>query len=227
MPIRLNLLAEAQAQEELRRKDPVKRAIWIGSLLVTCMLVWASSVYFKSLLAKHALSQVEAQIGSHTNEYNIVVANQRKSDELKKKLGSLRQLATSRFLQGNLLEGLQHVYVEDVQLTRIKVDQIYVPVEEVKPKTNSEGRVTMGKPATVTESILVTLEAKDSTPKPGEVGDQVPKFREALSTNAYFRSVLSRTNAVKLTYISGETVQPDARPFKLFTIECRYPDQTR
>lgn len=227
MPIRLNLLAEAQALEDLRRRDPVKRAIWLGSLLVTCMLVWASSVYFKTLLAKHALGQVEAQIGSHTNEYNIVTSNQKKSEDIKRKLSSLRQLATNRFLQGNLLNGLQHVSIDDVQLTRLKVDQLYVPTEEVKPKTNNDGRTIAGKPATVTESVLVTLEAKDSTPRPGEPGDQVPKFREALSTNAYFKSVLSRTNAVKLTFISGETVAPDVRPFKLFTVECRYPEKTR
>ena len=29
-------------------------------------------------------------------------------------------------------------------------------------------------------------------------GDQINKFREALSTNAYFQSVLSKTNAVRL-----------------------------
>jgi len=42
MPIRLNLLAEAQAAEEARRRDPVKRAIWIGALLVSVVLVWSS-----------------------------------------------------------------------------------------------------------------------------------------------------------------------------------------
>ena len=31
MPIRLNLLAEAQEAEEMRRQDPVKRALLVGS----------------------------------------------------------------------------------------------------------------------------------------------------------------------------------------------------
>lgn len=44
MPIRLNLLAEAQAMEEMRRRDPVKRAIWVGSLLVAVALAWAGYV---------------------------------------------------------------------------------------------------------------------------------------------------------------------------------------
>ena len=32
MPIRINLLAEAKAAEELRRHDPVKRVIFVGAL---------------------------------------------------------------------------------------------------------------------------------------------------------------------------------------------------
>lgn len=225
MPIRLNLLAEAQAAEELRRRDPVKRAIWVGSLLVMGMLVWAGSLYFKTLVAKHSLSQIESQITKRTNDYHSVVENQKNADGVNEKLSSLRQLATHRFLQGNLLDALQHVTMEDVQLMKVKVEQVYVPTDRVKPKTNNEtGRVTGGKPATVKESIVLIIEARDSGPEPG---DRVNKFREALSTNAYFQSVLSKTNAVRLTYVSATTVLPDSRPFKLFTVECRYPENTR
>jgi len=51
MPIRLNLLAEAQAIEEMRRHNPVKRAIWVGALLVCLMLVWSSSLQLKAMMA--------------------------------------------------------------------------------------------------------------------------------------------------------------------------------
>jgi len=224
MPIRLNLLAEAQAEEEMRRRDPVKRALWGGSLLVCAMLVWSASLYLNSLVAGHGLSGIQDQITMRTNDYRVVLDNQGRADGLKKKLQALHELAANRFLQGNLLNALQHVALEDVQLMRVKVDQVYVPTEVVKPKTNSEGRVTIGQPATVKESIVVTLEARDSSPVPG---DQINKFREALSTNAYFQSVLSKTNAVRLTYRSPVTTVPDARSFLLFTIECRYPETTR
>jgi len=50
MAIRLNLLAETQAAEELRRKDPVKRVGWIGALLIAIMLVWSSSLQLKAKL---------------------------------------------------------------------------------------------------------------------------------------------------------------------------------
>jgi hypothetical protein len=227
MPIHLNLLAEAQAAEEMRRRDPVKRALWLGSLMVVAMLVWAASVYFKTLVVKHGLSQIETEIARRTNDYRLVLDNQRKADDIKRKLGSLRQLATNRFLQGNLLNALQHVTLEDVQLMRVKVDQVYVPTEEVKAKTNSEGYVTPGKLATAKEAIVVTLEARDATPKPGEPGDQVNKFMDTVRTNAYFQSSLRKTNAVKLAYRGPVTSLPDARPFLLFTIECYFPEKKR
>ncbi len=224
MPIHLNLLAEAQAEEDMRRRDPVKRAIWGGSLLVLAMLVWSGTLYLQSLVAKGGQNQLQPQITLLTNDHRIVLENQARADDVKRKLGALHELASSRFLQGNLLNALQQVALEDVQLMRVKVDQVYVPTEEVKPKTNADGSVIFGHPATVKESIVVTLEARDSGPVPG---DQINKFREALSTNAYFQAVLSKTNAVRLTYRSPVTTMPDARSFLLFTIECRYPETTR
>ena len=44
MPIRINLLAEAQAAEELRRKNPVKRGIWIGGFLVLVVILWIAKL---------------------------------------------------------------------------------------------------------------------------------------------------------------------------------------
>jgi len=225
MPIQLNLLAEAQAEDELRRRDPVKRAIWLGSLLVVGMLIWSASLYLNSLMSRHGLSGVQTQLAMRTNDHQVVLSNQARFDDITRKLGSLHELASSRFLNGNLLNALQQVALDDVQLMRVKVDQAYVTAEEVKPKTNSEtGRITLGLPATVKESVVVTLEARDSSPVPG---DQINKFREALSTNAYFQAVLSKTNAVRLSYRSPVTTVPNGRSYLLFTIECRYPDKTR
>ena len=40
MPIRINLLAEAQAAEEMRRRDPVKRALWGASIVVVGVIAF-------------------------------------------------------------------------------------------------------------------------------------------------------------------------------------------
>jgi hypothetical protein len=224
MPIRLNIVAEAQAAEEMRRRDPVKRAIWVGCLLVVGMLVWSSSVYVNTLMAKSALNTVETAIAARSNEFSVVQAQLQKTDEFKGKLGALHQLATNRFLNGNLLNALQHVNIDEVALMQVKVNQAYLATEAVKNKTNTDGRVIRGRPATIMESISVTLDARDSGPVPG---DQVNKYNDALTTNAYFQAVLSKTNGVRLNFVGSPTVLPDTKPFVLFTVECRYPEQTR
>src|ERR1043165_8322370 len=107
MPIRLNLLAEVQAAEDLRRRDPVKRAIWVGGFLVACMLVWASYVWVHAMMANRKLSGINNRIAALTNDYARVTGNLKKVEEIGRKLGQLNKLASNRFLHGNLLNALQ------------------------------------------------------------------------------------------------------------------------
>jgi hypothetical protein len=224
MPIRLNLLAEAQALEELRRRDPVKRAIWIGAGLVAVSLAWSASSQFKAVMIKAELSHLEDQLKARTNEYQQVVANQAKLDDINHRLGALRRLATNRILYGTLLNALQGPVVENVQLMRLRTDQSYTLNEEVKAKTNANSRIVPGKPASVTEKLVLTLDARDSAPNPG---DQVKSFKQAISDAPYFQAALGKTNEVRLTSLSPPQPAPDSKPFVLFTLECRYPEKTQ
>ncbi|MCU0782626.1 MAG: hypothetical protein MUF81_00990 [Verrucomicrobia bacterium] len=224
MFIHLNLLAEAQAAEELRRRDPVKRALWLAGLLVSVMLVWSSSLQVKTMLVQRDLSRVENKIGSRTNEYQQVLDFQKKTADIEMKLGALHQLATNRFLNGTLLNALQQTTVENVQLLRLRADQSYLITEEVKAKKTESGRTFPARPATATEKIVLTLEAKDTAPNPG---DQVNRFKEMIADHAYFQNALGKTNEVKLTTLSPPQSQPDGRAFVQFTLECRYPEKTR
>jgi len=160
MPIRLNLLAEAQAAEESRRKDPVKRMIWLAALLVTLMLTWSSWLQFKGILAKKEFGRVEAQMKSHGSEFSKVMEEQKKGDEIRQKLTALRQLSESRFLQASLLNALQQTNVDEVQLIHLSAQQTYAANEGTKTHTNSNC-VIPGKPPSVTEKILITLVGGD------------------------------------------------------------------
>lgn len=224
MPIRLNLLAEDQAAEELRRRDPVKRAIWVAGLLVAVMLVWSSSLQVKAMLAHSNLSRVEIKIGIRTNEYQQVLDFQKKSGEVESKLAALHQLATNRFLNGTMLNALQQTTIENVQLSRLKAEQSYLFTDEVKAKKTESGRTLLAKPATVTEKIVLTVEAKDTAPHPGE--QRIP-FTDALARNPYLQNALGKTNEVKLTFLSGTLSQPDGKAFVEFKLECRFPEKTR
>lgn len=224
MPIRLNLLAEAQAAEEMRRRDPVKRAIWVAAMLISLMLVWSSSLQLKGMMANKDVGLVQDQMNSHTNEYQRVRDNQKKAGDIKFKLDALNRLATNRFLNGTLLNALQQNTVDDVQLLHLSVEQTYVPTAETKPSTNGN-RVLPGKPATVTEKIVVTLLGNDSSPNPG---DHVNKFREVLANDRFFQKMLGKTNDVTLKQQSATQVSPDTgKPCVQFTLESRYQEKTR
>src|ERR1039457_2707275 len=140
MPIRINLLAEAIAVEDLRRRDPVKRAMFIGAFLVALSLVWFSSIWLTYILKKQELNQIQAEIQTHTNDFALVQNNLKKIADVQKRMDALDQLSAARFLQGNLMNGLQLTYVPNVQLNRLRIDQTYTATPAVPAKTRSEER---------------------------------------------------------------------------------------
>lgn len=210
--------------EEARRRDPVKRAIWIGALLVSLMLVWSSSLQLKAMLAKNDLSRVESQMNALTNDYKQVLDNHKMVSDINYRLTALRRLTTNRFLNATLLNALQKTTLEDVQLIHLRVAQEYVIVEGTKARTNAN-RVTPGKPGSSTEKITLTLDCTDSSLNPGE---QVLKFKELLANNKYFENVLGNTNEIILKNKSAPNPNPETgRPSVMFTLECRYPPRKR
>lgn len=214
MPIRLNLLAEAQAAEELRRRDPIKRVIFGGVLVVVLMLVWWSWLQLRVIVANASLSQIEAQIQSHTNAYQVVLVGEKKITEAKENLKDLQKLTHNRFLQGNLLNALQEATVPGVQLVRLRVDQAY----QANPGTGANTN------AAITEKIVLSLDAEDCSSNPG---DQVNKFKDAISDESYFETNLGSANAVRLINLSAPQVDPSGKASVLFTLQCAYPDHTR
>jgi len=223
MPIRINLLAEAQIAEDLRRRDPVKFAIYGGAFFVVLSLVWSSSLQLEAMISKKDMSQVQTEIATRTNEYQQVLASQKKIADARMKLDALQKLASGRFLQGNLLNGLQQATVGGVQLARVRVDQSYFTVEGTSSVTNN-GRVIPGRPGATSEKIVLTLDARDSSASPG---DQVNKFKDALAGHSYFKEMLNKTNGVELTSLSPPQNGSDGKPYVLFTLECNFQEQTR
>ncbi len=224
MPIRLNLLAEAQAAEDMRRRDPVKRALWIAALLIALVLGWGSSLQLKAIIANQALGKVGAQMNAKTNEFKKVMDAQKRITDINNRLVSLHSLATNRFLNGNLLNALQQAVVEDVQLSQLKVEQSYSFVEGTKPKTNGTS-IIPGRPATATERIVLSFEGSDASASPG---DEVSKFKELLAAHPYFQALLGRTNQVTLKSLSAPQISPESgRAIVLFTLESRLPPKTR
>jgi hypothetical protein len=223
MPIRINLLAEAQIAEDLRRRDPVKRAIFVGAFLVVLALVWSSSLQLAVMLSKSDLARVQSTIEERTDSWQKVLVSQRKVYEARAKLELLQNLTGFRFLQGNFMNALQHLKLDDVQLTRARIDQTFFKVEAVPNKTN-DTHVVLGHPAQMSEKIHVTLDARDTSANPG---DQVSKFKEAIVSQPYFKSNLNQTNGVQLAGLSPVQTGPDGKPYVLFTVEWNLSQQNR
>lgn len=226
MPIRINLLAEAQAAEELRRKDPVKRAIFLGSTCVAIMLVASGVIQWQVM---HTNSQAKAfskQVQAITNDYSAVMDNFNRLQELKLNMRGLDILASERFLNGTLLNTLQQVHVDNVQLIRLRTEQTYTLTDEPKPKPGTAGTTAKAlKPATSAEKFTLVLEARDTSPSPG---DLVPKFKEALAKNDYFQTLLGTNNELRLANYSPPTLLPElGRSVVQFTLESRVPDKVR
>jgi hypothetical protein len=225
MPIRLNLLAEAQIAEEARRRVPVKRTIWVAALMIVVMLVWSSSLQLKAMLVKSEVSRLDGQINSRTNDYRDILDNQNKTADMKHKLEALRRLSADRLLQGTLLNSLQQTTVPDIQLVRLRVEQTYVCSEGTKARTNEDNVPIPGKPPKNTERTVLTLEGADSCANPG---DQLNKYKDALGTNAYLKQVLVKTNGINLKSLSAPQISPfNGKRSVNFTLECRYPEKTR
>jgi hypothetical protein len=223
MPIRINLLAESQALEELRRRDPVKRAIMVAGFLVALVVIWSIYLQVRIMSNDSKLNGLETKAKAQESEYLQVIMNQKKLDEIRVKRTALRQLATNRFLQANVLNVLQTATVDGVQLVRLKVMQEYVVNPEVKPKTN-DSRVIPGRPATTTEKITLVLEAKDSSAR----GEHVSKYKEALASAPYFQSALGKTNEFKLiSLVQNQSTSTSDQPYAGFSLECRFPEKTR
>jgi hypothetical protein len=207
MPIRINLLAEAQAAEDLRRRDPVKRVIVGGVLILAAMLVWSSTLQLKVMMANRELSSVQFEIDTHTNAYQMALTNQALTASTKIKIQDLQKLSNARLLEGNLLNALQKISVDNIQVTRLSVYQAFLP----------------GK-TSVTERTAVTVNARDSSANPG---DQVGKFKAALATQPYFRDMLGQNNAISLTDESPPQEDANGKGYVSFTLEFHFPDKIR
>jgi hypothetical protein len=223
MPINLNLLAETQLAEDSRRRDPVKRAIYAGSFLVVLALVWWSSLLLEVVIKRSELNQIQAQILARTNEWQVVLDGQKKISDARSRLAALQQLSQARFLQGNFLNAVQHLNFDGVQLASMKAAQSFLMNPGTPGQTNS-GRVALGRPASSTEKIVLTLDARDVSASPG---DQVNKFKESVANQNYFKTILNKTNGVQLANLSPLQTGTDGKAFELFTLECALPQQTR
>ena len=223
MPISINLLAEQQAAEEQRRRDPVKRATWAVGAVVALLLLWSGYLQVRLMAATREVNRFETEWKNLEVNYSLVSSNLNRVADAERKASALRSLATNRFLWAPVLNALQYTLVDNVQITRLKTDQTYRITEATKASTNKAGGLVKAKPAQARETTVMTLEANDYSSNPGE---QITRFQEKLNGEPFFKTNLQKS---ELTGRSPPQVDPgsSSRQFVHFTLECQFLEKVR
>jgi hypothetical protein len=219
MPIRINLLAEAQAAAEMRRKDPVKRGIWIGSFLVCVVMMWIGNLEWKIILERHDYNSIEADWKTNMTKYSTVTNEKARILEVDLKLAQLDALATNRFLWAPVLNALQKTMVDNVQFTRLSGDQTYI-------KEDGRDVVIGGNhhyvPGATIEKVSLSIAAKDL--KPSE--ESYDKYKKSLSTFDFFAKHLQGQGFIMDGILGQLTVDPvdPNKQFVTFTLAAQFPE---
>src|SRR6266516_1836965 len=233
MPIRINLLAEQQEADELRRRDPVKRATWVGGFLVGVLAVWSGYLQVRLMAATSEVNRYASEWKKLESDFKKVSANMEAAAEAKSKWAALQALATNRFLWANPLNALQFVMVtvDEVQITSLRTSQTYTITDPVKPSTNAVGVVSRGKPGTSREKVSFNLEGRDTSKEAKDPSkrstDGVFKLQEAINNYPYFKTNLVRSQLI--TRSPDQPVDPNnpTKRFSTFTLGCEFPENTR
>jgi hypothetical protein len=221
MAIRINLLAEEQSAEELRRKNPVKLAIWVGGFLVVVAGLFILKLQLDIGFSKNDYNRVEQQWKDNTAKYAAVTNNMAKIAEIDRKLAALDRLSTNRFFWAPVLNALQQTVINDIQVVKVSGDQKYLKIE---PKTIGSGDSKKTIPGSNIEKTTIYIDAKDYNPN----AQNYDKFKETLSDFDFFVKNLQHG-----FILDGTLAAPTADPtdlnkqFVVFKLVAHFKDVPR
>jgi hypothetical protein len=125
MPIRINLLAEQQAAEEARRKDPVKRALWIGSALIFLTVVWTLLGVMETKARRAEVLNLTADFTKVDESARQFRNKQAEAGDIERRISSLERYSTNRVLWGSTLDAFQKLTVENIKFQNLSSSQQY------------------------------------------------------------------------------------------------------
>jgi hypothetical protein len=211
MSIRINLLAEAQAAEESRRKNPVKLAIWVASFAVTLVLLYTLKLQLDIMFNKQKYNSIEQAWKENNDKYKEVTNNIAKTSEMDRKLAALDELSTNRFYWGPVLNALQQTMIKDIQIIKMTGEQKYVKLDA---KTTGVGASKVTIPGGVIEKDSLYIDAKDYDPN----AQNYDKFKETLSNFPFFAKLLGPRNAFVLDGTLSTPTVDATDPSKQFVV---------
>lgn len=223
MPIRINFLAEEQAAEDLRRRDPVKRAVLGAVAVVGLVVAYIVVLVVWGFSSKRTLTASEGQWEAMKTSVESVEADEKMIREIDAKMASLNELATNRFLWGPVLNAFQQTVVDNVAITRLMGEQSYVVFIAPPPDRKSKEKP---KPSTSTQKITLRVRGTD-------VGERAERsyasYLKGLASFPYFAENLVKPNGVRFSQPPTPGINPSdpEKQVITFELECVYPEVVR
>lgn len=211
--------------EEMRRKDPVKRACWIAGFLVSLMLIWSLALQLKNWSVSEDLKSVQMKLKTLEKDSTQVITNQVRTAEMNKKLAALQQMSTNRLLCASVLNAIQFAIPENMHLVRVRTKQDFEENPMIPMKKDGDRILQAFKPASTTEKIRLYLEGSISGPGPDE---KLDLLKRGLRLDAYLKGPFTNETSLRL---NSRATAPDLNdPGKTilnFTLEGVFPEITR
>lgn len=228
MPIRINFLAEQQAQDEARRRDPVKRATWVAAAWIGALLLWGGYLQAKLWAVNGERRSHEAKFEQIKARYNLAQTNLTTIQHSQRRLKALQALAEERLLWANCLEAIQVAdwrgALHGLQLIQLRGSQTFAITPPTPAKTNNTGAIlTPGKPGFSRERTVVSIEATDAGERPGEL---IPALQDALRNHPFFKTHLGEVRLMGRSPVQTDLVAA-SRPFVRFELECVFAERER
>jgi len=210
----------------MRRKDPVRYAIYCAAAVVIIVGLW---IGMNQMLISGKTKEVTGLTSSWERmkpQYNLVQSNLAYLNNLDQQLNQLTNYVTNRFLWANVLNALQQCVTNvptNVQFIRLRTDHSF---QVTPPSIVVKAGKKVLDPGSSVEKIRFLIEAKDYGK---EEEDNVVRLREAIAEFPFFKERLDRARGVKLESLSPRMSDPEnpERSCVVFTIECQFPDKTR
>jgi type IV pilus assembly protein PilM len=219
----LNLLAEQVEAAEWRRRDPVRRAIWLVGAAMLAMGLWAGWLMWQLQQTEESVRESNEQIRVLQESPGQPLLDMRMASDLEARIAALATHGIQRFLIGNVLNALQFMRVPQIQLYRLEIDRVTVRTEPTKRRARRGQEIEEPvQKAKVTEHFVVRIHGKN-------YGDerQIEQLFQQLRTNEQFRGWLDRNHPPVLTEMMERQVDPSnpRQGFARFGIECRFKER--
>lgn len=217
----LNLIAEDIEARQRRRRDPVRHVAIAACLIIAVLLGWAGQVKVRLWSVESELKRDKAEREQWERMRREISLAKGRLAEANRTFDAMQTHYTNRFVFGSALNALQQAAMDDIQLTRLILQETVLNVEAKKAISEKNLSVPR-KPGFSTEKVSLTLQAKNfAGPEERE------KFIEKIASVPYFKQHLRKEEPVVLRNHMARQVDPldPSKTFNLFTIECMYPDR--